>query len=78
MHTDLAGWGVAASPVALEQLEAARRRDMDNMSVRSGAGCKLEQNMLLLHAKFGRGVVTGVNGAKVDVLFEDTLREVAS
>src|ERR1700733_1951162 len=43
VHADLAGRGVAASPIAIEQLETARSRDMNNVSVRSAAGCKLEK-----------------------------------
>lgn len=36
---------------------------------------KFTKETFLLHSKFGKGVVTGVEGAHIDVLFEDGTRK---
>jgi hypothetical protein len=36
---------------------------------------KFTKETYLLHSKFGRGVVTNVEGAHIDVLFEDGVRK---
>ncbi len=36
---------------------------------------KFAKETFLLHSKFGKGVVTNVEGAHIDVLFEDGVRK---
>ncbi len=38
-------------------------------------GKRYEKGDLLAHSKFGKGVVTGVEGAKIEVLFADQMRK---
>lgn len=43
----------------------------DDAFVAYSPSCAFPQDALILHAKFGKGVITDVQGTKVDVLFED-------
>jgi hypothetical protein len=38
---------------------------------------KFERDALVLHAKFGKGIVTFVNGPKLDILFQDGPKKLA-
>jgi len=57
--------------------EAAVAPQADEAFVAYSPACKLEQDALVYHVKFGKGVVTGVQGTKIDVLFQDGAKMLA-
>lgn len=69
--------GFNPPPSALPRWDEIVASQPDESFSPYSVGASFERNALVNHVKFGKGVVLGVDGKKIEVLFSDGVKKLA-